>query len=258
MTGDGLEWSWEPDDFAALWLDDGRDRFPRPLHFQSRFRFVEDYRRHAARVRANYSRDDLMDIVRAFEVLQASDVRIEIVGGTTKTNDGTARRYRVLGVRNEVSAAVLSQTCSAEADGPIRLRLCHPDHLPARIVHRLLPAEPGREPQAEFHRQDVLDDRDAHFDNSRRTQLRDSYRKLIGRPSDGGGSAALYLGPLLSRTDPLHFVEWRDITDDGRYTEWQTIDRLRIRPTTPKDLTAQFAAWFDKARRRLDADTEVW
>ncbi|RJO76690.1 ESX secretion-associated protein EspG [Nocardia panacis] len=257
MTND-LEWSWETDDFAALWLSEAQDRFPRPLYSRSRFQYAEDCQAHLARVRANYSQDDLIDIKRAFEVVTSSDVRIEIRGGTTKTSDGSTRQYRILGVRNEVSAAVLSQITTYEIAGPIRLRLCHPDHLPARIVHRMVPAEPGRQPQAEFHQQDIMGDRDPYFDDSRRARLRDRYREFVGRPADGGGSAALYVGPFAAEANPLHFVEWRDITEDGRYTELRTLDRIRIRPTTPKDLATHFATWIDKARDRLSADADVW
>jgi hypothetical protein len=31
------EWTWEPDDFAALWFSPANDRFPNPLRFTSRF-----------------------------------------------------------------------------------------------------------------------------------------------------------------------------------------------------------------------------
>ncbi|WP_433758778.1 hypothetical protein [Nocardia sp. CA-135398] len=40
------EWTWEPDDFAALWFRPGIIRFPNPLRFTSRFPYRTDFDAH--------------------------------------------------------------------------------------------------------------------------------------------------------------------------------------------------------------------
>ncbi|MEU6832675.1 ESX secretion-associated protein EspG [Nocardia beijingensis] len=251
------EWTFQPDDFAALWYGDANDRFPRPLHYQSQFRYLEAYEFHREKVRNAYTAEEMERIQLAIHTLTASDIRIEILGGTTRTRNASVRQYRVLGARTAYHAVVLAQSVVDEADGPIRARLCRPEHLPSRIVNWLPPSDPGGQPAAIFHAQDVRPDRDSHFEDNRHTS-RERYRRLLGRPADGGGSAALYTGSILDRPEPLYTLQWHDITDDGRYTEFRTIDQIKVRPAVAKDLAIQFAAWIDRATQRLATMENDW
>ncbi|MGV9540180.1 hypothetical protein [Nocardia beijingensis] len=51
--------------------------------------------------------------------LTTSDLRIEILGGTTKHKgrDGSVRRYRIVGARTKHQAVSLDQTANVEQDG---------------------------------------------------------------------------------------------------------------------------------------------
>ncbi|MEU7140484.1 ESX secretion-associated protein EspG [Nocardia sp. NPDC046473] len=251
------EWTWEPDDFAALWYSDANDRFPRPLHYLSRFRYLEEFEAHREKVCNSYPFDEWEQIRLAIHTLTTSDVRIEILGGTTRTKNAAVRQYRLLGARNPHHAVVLSQSVVDDTDGPIRLRMCRPEHLPTRIINWLLPADPGTQPAATFHEQDTKPDRNGYSDEAARNSPRDRYRRLLGRPANGGGSAALYTGSILDRPDPWNTLQWHDIADDGRYTELRKIDQINVRPTTPQDLATQFTTWIDNAVQRLRED-EDW
>lgn len=250
------EWTWEPDDFAALWYSDANDRFPRPLHYLSRFRYLEDFDAHRQKVCNSYSFDEMDQIRLAIHTLTTSNVRIEILGGTTRTKNAAVRQYRILGARNPHHAVVLSQSVIDDTDGPIRLRMCRHEHLPTRIINWLLPSNPGTHPPATFHEDDAKPPRDGNYMEDPRTNPRERYRRLLGRPSDGGGSAALYTGSILDRPEPWETLQWYDITDDGRYTELRKIDQIKIRPTAPQDLAAQFTTWIDKAAQRLREDED--
>lgn len=48
------EWTWEPDDFAALWFNPANDRFPNPLRFTSRFTYRDDFDIHRVTMRERY------------------------------------------------------------------------------------------------------------------------------------------------------------------------------------------------------------
>ncbi|WP_227997432.1 ESX secretion-associated protein EspG [Nocardia australiensis] len=230
------EWTWEPDDFAALWLSPTNDRIPHPLRFTSRFAYRDDFDAHPATMRERYSRAELDKIQLALHTLTTSTMRIEIFGGTTRYEnaEGDARVYRIVGARTDRHAMSLDQTTYGYANGPIRCRLFPTDHLPARLVSCLPPCRPGTHPLATA-RADEPNSAERH-------------RRLLHRPADGGGSAVLYTGPANRVDEPRTTVQWHDITGDGRYTE---LHGHTVHPTTPTDLAAHFATWIDRATRNL-------
>ncbi|WP_329411919.1 ESX secretion-associated protein EspG [Nocardia vinacea] len=232
------EWTWEPDDFAALWFAPGINRFPNPLRFTSRFPYREDFDAHRITVRERYSRDEGIRV--ALRTLTTCAVRIEIFGGTTEHNDpnGDVHVYRVVGASAGEHAMSLAQSTFGDANGPICCRLFPADHLPAQLVDCLPPCKTGTRPQ-------VTEDLG---DRPESDTPPDRYQHLLHRPADGGGSALLYTGPADKPNKPLATVQWHDITDDGRYTELH--DRHRtVRPTTPTDLAAHFTTWIVNATR---------
>ncbi|MFI9509249.1 ESX secretion-associated protein EspG [Nocardia sp. NPDC052566] len=252
------EWTWEPDDFAALWFSAANDRFPRPLHHRSRFTFREDFDTHRTEVRESYDSDEMEEIQLALHTLTTSDVRIEILGGTTKhrANDGSRREYRLLGARNLYHAVVLFQSAANGEHGQVRLRTCSTEALPARIVNFLPGCNPGSAGAAVFHAQDLARPRDPHFGASRHNDSLVQYKGLLDRPVDGGGNAGLLIGPIHDRPSPRNTLRWYDITDDGRYTEQRTAEHITVRPTVPQDLAAEFTTWINKAVQQLREETD--
>ncbi|MFR9751421.1 ESX secretion-associated protein EspG [Nocardia sp. 004] len=254
------EWNWDSEDFAALWYSDANDRFPRPLNYRSRFTHENDFTTHRTEVRAGYSSDELEEIELALHTLSASQLRIEILGGTRKHKSGTGevKEYRVVGARTYDHAVVLSQTVLGEQDGPIRVRLFRPESLAAFLVRSIPACAPGAEPQATFHADDLRPQQGGHRHSAARCTPYEQYQRLVHRQADGGGAAGLLIGPLLHRPEPAHTVQWYDITDDGRYTEL-TGRNISVRPTSPHDLAALFDTWIDRALRQIrDDEDALW
>ncbi|MGO4648818.1 ESX secretion-associated protein EspG [Nocardia sp. 2YAB30] len=252
-------WTLDPDDFAALWYGDANDRFPNPLHYRSRFTLRDEFAVHRSAVRAHYPADELERIQLALHTLTTSDIRIEILGGTTKHKggDGSMRMYRVVGARNPYHAVTLFQSATADRDGAIRLHLCRPDNLPAHLVKSIPASPPGKQPPATFHSDD-LRSRGDYFEDIVRDTPREQYQRLVHRPADGGGSASLITGAINTLSRPWNVVQWHDITDDGRYTELRG-RHISIHPTTPHDLVTRFTAWIDRALERLAEDrNDTW
>ncbi|WP_228834188.1 ESX secretion-associated protein EspG [Nocardia abscessus] len=171
------EWTWDPDDFAALWYGDAHDRIPGPLRYTSRFAFRDDFDSHRAAVWQRYSADELDEINAAFHTLGASDLRIEILGGTCKHKNSTGphdvREYRILGARDSYRAVLLSQAGNQHEHGPIRVRMFPAEQLPARLVNAIPPCAPGTERPAMFHPRDLSPSRETYFqDNARNTPPR--------------------------------------------------------------------------------------
>ncbi|MEU4344174.1 ESX secretion-associated protein EspG [Nocardia sp. NPDC023852] len=256
------EWTWEPDDFAALWYSEAHDRFPSPLRYTSRFAFRDDFDTHRTAVRDRYSPDELDEINAALHTLSTSDIRIEILGGTCKHKNSTGhddlREYRIIGARNTYRAVVLSQSGTQHEHSPIRVRMFRTEQLPTRLVNAIPACPPGAEKPATFHPDDLAPRRDTYLQDNARNTPREQYQRLLHRPADGGGTAVLLTAPLPTHAKPAKVLQWHDISDDGRYTELRT-HHITIRPTTPTDLTTHFTTWIDQALQRLaDSDPETW
>ncbi|MEV6137978.1 ESX secretion-associated protein EspG [Nocardia sp. NPDC051990] len=254
------EWTWEPDDFAALWFSPANDRFPNPLRFTSRFAHRDDFDAHRATMRERYSSDELEQIQLALHTLTTSTIRIQILGGTTqhKNPAGGVRVYRIVGARTDHHAMSLAQATFGDTNGPIRCRLFSLEHLPAQLTSSLPPCTPGTNPPTTFHSADIHGRPDGHMETSTRNSPRERYQRLLNRRADGGGSALLHTGPANKLTTSVTTVQWHDITNDGRYTELRG-PHITVRPTTPADLATLFTTWIDRVtRRHREAAEDRW
>ncbi|NKY33654.1 ESX secretion-associated protein EspG [Nocardia speluncae] len=243
------KWIWEPDDFAALWYRDGIDRFPRPLRYLSRYKTRNPYEAHAAAVRARYDRDEHELIRLALHTLSDGDLRIEILGGSTVTDRGGVREYRVVGAQTTRHGVVLAQSAIDGVDGSVHAQLFAADQLPKRLAGLLPKCAPGREAPGTFHIDDLTPGREEQ--QSMRRGPGEQYRRLAMRPADGGGNAGLRVGSILDRPKPWYGFRWYDITGDGRYLEKRTREHVSVRPAGPQDFAAGFAEWIDRSRHRL-------
>lgn len=251
------KWIWEPDDFAALWYRDGIDRFPRPLHYLSRYKTRNPYEAHAAAVRARYDRDEHELIRLALNTLSGGDLRIEILGASSATGKGRVREYRVVGARTTHHGVVLAQSVIDGIDGSVHAHLFAADQLPKRLAALLSPCDPGRERGGTFHIDDLAPG--GADQQSMRRGPGEQYRRLALRPADGGGTAGLRVGSILDRPTPWYGFQWYDISGDGRYMEKRTREHVSVRPAGVQDFAAGFAEWIDRALRRLrDEEPDVW
>lgn len=246
------EWTWEPDDFAALWYRDAIDRFPRPLRYISRFQTEGAYEAHRAEVRARLSSDEREQFELLVHTLTNPQLRISLVGGSNATNKGAVREYRVVGARSAHYGVLLAQAWVDGVDGPIRGRLFGPEQLPMRLVNTLPPCEPGSHAPATFHVRD-LGSQDGQQSFAHRSP-REQYARLVRRPAEGGGSTQLLTGSILDRPDPLYIAQWYDIAGDGRYLEERTGDHVSVRPATPRDIAAHFTTWITRTLQRANEE----
>lgn len=242
------EWTWDTEDFAALWYSEAHDRFPRPLKYLSRFTTENEFAYHRSAVRARYSGDELERIGLALHTLSTSEYRIEILGGST-TSKGTTE-YRIVGARNHRHAVTFTQRCRADEHGPIHAHLLRAESLPRALTRGIPARKAGTRPAETFHPADLEPAGSTQLQDNSRNSPRERYRRLLRRPATGGGSAGLRIGPLYTRPEATRTIQWYDIADDGRYTETRG-PRITVRPATPEDLTTRFTAWLDDADRRL-------
>ncbi|MFD3596639.1 ESX secretion-associated protein EspG [Nocardia sp. NPDC058640] len=253
MTGQMMsEWNWEPDDFAALWFNEARDRFPRPLHFTSRFRYREEFDTHRTVVRSRYAGEETDAIELALDTLERAELRIEVSAETGSARSGDHSHHRVVGVRNLRHAVVAAQTVVNGVDGPIWVRQGRPELLGKGIASRIPISNPGQRNPEEFHVQDLAPQLDNHFADVARNTPRERYKRLIDRPLIGSGSAAIRIGSLHSRTEPTRLMEWFDYANDGRYLRYRTIDRIRIEPGSTDHIQRHLTQWIEIEMQRTD------
>lgn len=253
------EWTWEPDDFAALWLDDAHDRFPGPLGYTSRFPTVEQARAHRAAVQARYDRDETELIQLALHTLSNCDLQIRIVGESTRLGGHRRRMYRLLAAQTAHHAVLLSQTVTDDVEERIRCRLFRPENLPGRIANLLPDFSAGRSSSLTFHVDDIAPARRGRSDGHRDSPSK-QFERLLSKPRDGGAIAELLPGSLNARAEPWYNAQWFDILDDGRYLVRRDREQAHVRPATGDDLRALFTNWIDRTltRRRERENEHAW
>ncbi|MFE6920246.1 ESX secretion-associated protein EspG [Nocardia sp. NPDC057663] len=251
------EWNWEPDDFAALWLNEARDRFPRPLHFTSRFRYREGFDEHCRAVRGRYTADETAAIDRALRTLETSVLRVEVFAETGAARSHNHTQHRIIGVRDLYYAVIAAQTVIDGVDGPIWVRQGRPENLGKGIASRVPDCAPGRQRPEELHPRELEYERDNYFVDVARNTPRERYLRLIDRPMTGSGSASIRAGNLHSRSDPTHFIEWLDYADDGRYLQRRTVDSIHITPGDNTALASQLTRWIDAHLRAMRDQQET-
>ncbi|MFG1768151.1 ESX secretion-associated protein EspG [Nocardia salmonicida] len=244
------EWTWEPDDFAALWLNDAHDRFPSPLGYTSRISTISEERAHHTAVRARYDREETELIQLAFHTLAKCDLQIKIVGESTRLGGDQRRTYRLLAAQTAHHAVLLSQTVTEGVEERIRCRMFRPDSLPNRIANLLPGVAAGRTPGQTFHFDDIDPRRSGRHD-SYRDSPRKQFERILARPLDGGGIVELLPGPLNARSESWYSAQWFDINDDGRYLLRRDREQVQVRPAASEDLRALFTNWIDRTLSRL-------
>ncbi|MFF0544050.1 ESX secretion-associated protein EspG [Nocardia thailandica] len=248
MAGVMAEWIWEPDDFAALWFGPGRDRFPFPLGFTSRFDDVAALGEHERAVRRRYEVDERELIELAFHTVTHADFRIEIVGGSRTFGGGRERGYRLLAAQTAHRAVLFSQTETGGVEERIRCRVLRPEELPGKLGWIVPEFPAGTYPADTFP---VADIRGPRGGSGRQRTPGDRLDGILARPIDGGAHAHLRPGSVTDTSEPWHSARWADVRDDGRYLLRRSREHLTVSPAGSAHLTALFGGWIEAARRRL-------
>ncbi|MFI9505543.1 ESX secretion-associated protein EspG [Nocardia sp. NPDC052566] len=222
-------WSFESEEFAALWFGPANDRMLYPLDYLSRFPHINERDEYWARVRHDWSErgrlswDEADLLTRAFTVLTTPEAWLEIHGFYDAVGP-----IRVAAARHARHAAFAAQFTVRPR---IEVSIIPDDKLPA-VLTRLLPKHPpGRGRPQRF---DAVALRPENQPLGRRTgepTPLQCYERLVRRPSTGAGLITVFRGPRHNALAPARkvgTVRWYDLPD-GRYLETGT-RTLTVRP----------------------------
>jgi|GEM_PF-1921698 len=213
-------WSFDEEEFAALWFGPANDRMLYPLTYLSRFGHVNERDTYWEQVRHEYSEQgrltwDQADLLRrAFTVLTAPEVWAEIHGVSDQ-----AGPIRVAAARHDQHAALAIQFTRRPR---VEVSIIAADRLSTQLGGLLPHCPPGSHAPQVFADADLYPERQpaVHFTGDSTPLQR--YRRLVHRPSGGAGVITVFRGPRNhGGTQPrkVGTARWYDIHDDGRYLE---------------------------------------
>ncbi|MGV9673741.1 ESX secretion-associated protein EspG [Nocardia sp. NPDC003482] len=240
-------WSFDMEEFAALWYGPANDRMLYPLDYLSRFSHVNERDEFWARVRAEYSEHGRLgwneaDLLRrAFTVLTAPEAWAEIHGVSDEFGP-----LRVAAARHDRHAALAVQFTR---DPRIELTITTAEQLPARLLGHLPPTPPGTLPAEAFVAADLYPENQPTLHYPGDSTPLQRYRRLVRRPATGAGVITVFRGPRhVGNRQPrkVGTVRWYDIENDGRYLETGT-RTLTVRPAEPPTLQAALTRLLDHA-----------
>ncbi|WP_280336668.1 ESX secretion-associated protein EspG [Nocardia wallacei] len=213
-------WSFDEEEFAALWFGPANDRMLYPLDYLSRFGHVNERDRFWSRVRQEYSERGRLSwneadlLRRAFTVLTDPEVWAEIHGVSDQ-----AGPIRVAAARHDRHAALAMQFTRRSR---IELSITAADRLPERLTMLLPEQPPGTRPAQAFVAADLYPERQPILRYTGESTPLQRYRELIRRPATGAGVVTVFRGPRRQGLRPprkVGTVRWYDIEGDGRYME---------------------------------------
>lgn len=213
-------WSFDEEEFAALWFGPANDRMLYPLTYLSRFAHVNERDRYWEHVRHEYSDHGRLtwnqaDLLRrAFRVLTEPEVWAEIHGVSDQ-----AGPIRVTAARHDRHAALAIQFTRRPR---IEVSIISADRLSTQLGGLLPRVEPGSHPPQAFAVADLYPERQPELHYTGESTPLQRYRRLVRRPTGGAGVITVFRGPRnLGGKQPrkVGTVRWYDIHDDGRYLE---------------------------------------
>ncbi len=240
-------WSFEDEEFAALWFGPANDRMLYPLHYLSRFGHVNERDTYWEQVRHKYSEQGRLtwnqaDLLRrAFTVLTDPEVWAEIHGVSDQ-----AGPIRVAAARHDRHAALAIQFTRRPR---IELSIVSSDRLSAVLAAVLPNCSPGRQPAQAFAAADLYPERQPVLNYSGESTPLQRYRRLVRRPASGAGVVTVFRGPRNrggEQPRKVGAVRWYDIHDDGRYMETGS-RTVTVQPADTPAIQAAIARLLDLA-----------
>ncbi|WP_040823035.1 ESX secretion-associated protein EspG [Nocardia jiangxiensis] len=240
-------WSFEDEEFAALWFGPANDRMLYPLHYLSRFGHVNErdtfweqvQHKYSEQGRLSWNQADLLR--RAFTVLTDPEVWAEIHGVSDQ-----AGPIRVAAARHDRHAALAIQFTRRPR---IELSIVSSDRLSAVLAGVLPQCSPGMRPAQAFAAADLYPERQSALHYTGESTPLQRYRHLVRRPAGGAGVVTVFRGPRNRGGEQPHkvgAVRWYDIHEDGRYME--TGNRtVTVQPADTSAIQAAVARLLDNA-----------
>ncbi|MBB5917019.1 hypothetical protein BJY24_005931 [Nocardia transvalensis] len=249
-------WSFDEEEFAALWYGPANDRMLYPLNYLSRFGHVNERDAFWAGVRQEYSERGRLSwneadlLRRAFTVLTDPEVWAEIHGVSDQ-----AGPIRVAAARHDRHAALAMQFLRRER---IELSITSADRLPDRLTMLLSEQPPGSRPAQAFVAADLYPEHQPVLRYTGESTPLQRYRDLVRRPATGAGVITVFRGPRRQGLRPprkVGTVRWYDIEDDGRYMETGT-RTLTVRPADTSAVRSAVTRLLDHALTEFRDYTE--
>ncbi|MFI5775580.1 ESX secretion-associated protein EspG [Nocardia sp. NPDC051570] len=240
-------WSFDSEEFAALWYGPANDRMLYPLDYLSRFSHVTERDRYWAEARHEYSEHGRLSwneadlLRRAFTVLTAPEAWAEIHGVSDESGP-----VRVAAARHDRHAALALQFTRQTH---IELTIIPAEQLPAHLLTLLPPCPPGTHPPEAFGAADLYPENQPVLRYSGESTPLQRYRRLVRRPATGAGVITVFRGPRhIGNRQPrkVGTLRWYDIDADGRYLETGT-RTLTVRPAEPRALQSTLTRLLDHA-----------
>jgi hypothetical protein len=240
-------WSFDAEEFAALWYGPANDRMLYPLDYLSRFSHVNERDAYWATVRHDYSEHgrlawDEADLLRrAFTVLTAPQAWAEMHGVCDRVGP-----IRVAAARHDRHAALAVQFTRRPR---IDVSITAAQNLPARLAKLLPKRPPGTQRAEAFVASDLYPERQPIVRYTGESTPLERYQRIVRRPSTGAGVVTVFRGPRHTgarQPRKVGTVRWHDIGGDGRYMETGT-RTITVAPADPNALQAAFARLLDHA-----------
>ncbi|KZM69782.1 ESX secretion-associated protein EspG [Nocardia terpenica] len=240
-------WSFDAEEFAALWFGPANDRMLYPLGYLSQFSHVNERDLHWARVRCEYSEQGRLSwgeadlLRRAFAVLTEPETWAEVHGACD-----AAGPIRVCAARHDRHGVLAVQFTRRPR---IHVTITTADALPAALTTLLPRRPPGTRRAEAFVAADLYPERQPVIRYTGDSTPLERYRRLIRRPATGAGVVTVFRGPRHRGTRPprkVGTVRWYDIESDGRYMETGT-RTLTVQPADADALQSVCARLLDHA-----------
>ncbi|WP_280384913.1 ESX secretion-associated protein EspG [Nocardia wallacei] len=240
-------WSFDEEQFAALWYGPANDRMLYPLHYLSQFGHVNERDRHWAQIRHEYSEQGRLSwneadlLRRAFAVLTDPEVWAEIHGVSQQ-----AGPIRVAAARHDRHAALAMQFTRRSR---IEVSITAADRLPDRLAMLLPEQSPGTRAAEAFAAADLYPERQPILRYTGESTPLQRYRRLVRRPAGGAGVITVFRGPRrqgLRSPRKVGTMRWYDIDDDGRYMETGS-RTLTVRPADAASVRGAITRLLDHA-----------
>ncbi|WP_433665208.1 ESX secretion-associated protein EspG [Nocardia sp. CA-128927] len=239
-------WSFDDEEFAALWFGPANDRMLYPLDYLSRFTHVNERDEHWTRVRHDWSEHGRLgweeaDLLRrAFAVLTDPEAWVEVHGfydavGPVRVAAARHHRHAALAVQFTQRARIEVSVTSAEK-------------LPA-VLAKLLPKHRrGQRPAETFQAADLRPEAQPMIRYTNESTPRERYQRLLAGDAVGAGLITVFRGPRHNGPAPARKIgtlRWYDL-EEGRYMETGT-RTLTVRPADNTALHRVIARLLDHA-----------
>jgi hypothetical protein len=217
-------------EFVVRWEQRNREFLPHPLMYISKSRLRGEHERLKRELRDQVRTVPDYDADEIIETMTEADIRIVVRGWSEQDSDDPAKVVRLLGVRRGAKGFTIRQLPAEtpwHTDG-FAVTECDAIELAAELVAQLPEVDAGRLGEVALPPSAAVRD-GMDYSRQRSSVLDSSFSFDVGDveqanrfrslPATDAGSISITQGG--SRFGPRgitrHQLEWRDLTDDGRY-----------------------------------------